>query len=85
MHGSIRISNTGMAQAVQTCQLRMSLSGALAYAAMSPMYSLCRALDLPALYVAGYVPALAESYPNATSDMGVDFILTAKSSWLAVG
>ena len=49
------------------------------------MVALCRALDLPALYVAGYVPALAESYPDATSDREWTFMLTAKSSWLAVG
>lgn len=37
------------------------------------MVALCRTLDLPARYVAGYIPALAENQPDATSDMGVDF------------
>lgn len=37
------------------------------------MVALCRALDIPARYVAGYVPALAENEPDAASDLGVDF------------
>lgn len=37
------------------------------------MVALCRALDIPARYVAGYVPALAENKPDAMSDMGIDF------------
>jgi transglutaminase-like putative cysteine protease len=37
------------------------------------MIALCRALDLPARYVAGHIPRLANGNYGADSDIGIDF------------